>query len=222
MTPVAAAVRVLLEMSKASRILITGLLASLLVPLAGSGATLFDGVRIQSTTVNPNRSVTINWVFENEDVYNDQLSVDGSVVRKWSGLSQQTTYTTKPLLAGPHRVTIAVVEIFYSNTDYASAACSITTNPDYIWICAWDWSASKQVVIPSSPRSSFCVVPNVTGLRLADARARIRAAKCSVGLVTRVQSARGAGTVLGQRPKAGTKLPKGALVDLRVSDGPSA
>jgi hypothetical protein len=69
---------------------------------------------------------------------------------------------------------------------------------------------------------AYCVVPNVVDLKLNDARNRIRAAKCSVGSVTRVESTRSPDTVLSQRPRSGKKLPRGAVVDLVVSKGPAS
>jgi hypothetical protein len=60
-----------------------------------------------------------------------------------------------------------------------------------------------------------CVVPRVIGMRLARARTRIRRARCSVGRVTRRRAGR-VGRVLAQRPKAGTRLRRGAKVRLVV------
>jgi beta-lactam-binding protein with PASTA domain len=63
-------------------------------------------------------------------------------------------------------------------------------------------------------------VPEVVGLTVADARASLR----RVGLrstVTKVESSETAGTVVGQSPRAGTKLDEGATVSLRVSTGPA-
>lgn len=68
---------------------------------------------------------------------------------------------------------------------------------------------------PPPPR---CVVPRVVGLRLAAARKKIARAKCRVGKVRRahVRSARRAGRVIAQSPRAGTRHNAGTKVNLVV------
>ena len=62
-----------------------------------------------------------------------------------------------------------------------------------------------------------CLVPKVTGMRLEDARERIRRASCSVGAV-RSTAARGPrGIVVSQRPQARAERRIGARVSLAVS-----
>jgi len=58
-------------------------------------------------------------------------------------------------------------------------------------------------------------VPNVVGLFLARAKARIRAANCSVGRITWKRS-RWVGRVIRQHPKAGRVKAAGAKVRLVV------
>ena len=61
-------------------------------------------------------------------------------------------------------------------------------------------------------------VPDVVGVSEMIARERVEAAGLRIGLV-RTQSAREApGTVLSQRPNAGSLLPRGGRMDLVVSD----
>ena len=66
-------------------------------------------------------------------------------------------------------------------------------------------------------RPLSCRVPRVVGLTLRQARARILAAHCRVGVVRLVRSARPPGRVVSQRPRAGRDLPPGTRVDLAVS-----
>jgi hypothetical protein len=74
--------------------------------------------------------------------------------------------------------------------------------------------------VQSPPKTVRCVVPNVKGKPLATAKARIAAAHCRTGAVTRARSRTVAkGKVISQRPKAGTKLASGAKVSLVVSRG---
>ena len=62
-----------------------------------------------------------------------------------------------------------------------------------------------------------CTVPRVLGMPLAKARVRITGAGCRVGTVVRRRSARPAGRVLAQTPKAGTRVEFRARVRLVVS-----
>jgi alpha-tubulin suppressor-like RCC1 family protein len=65
-----------------------------------------------------------------------------------------------------------------------------------------------------------CVVPKVTGTKLAAAKRAIRKAHCSVGKVTKAYSKRvKKGRVISQKPKPGKTLPKGSKINLTVSKG---
>jgi GH25 family lysozyme M1 (1,4-beta-N-acetylmuramidase) len=68
---------------------------------------------------------------------------------------------------------------------------------------------------PPPPPAVICRVPRVIGMRLANARTRIRRAHCSPGRVRHVRSKR-VGRVLGQRPRAGSRRARGARVSLLV------
>jgi beta-lactam-binding protein with PASTA domain len=64
-------------------------------------------------------------------------------------------------------------------------------------------------------------VPNVVGLKLAKAKAKIRKRHCRVGKITRKTSSLAKkGRVLSQKPKAGKTLRAGARVNLKVGKGP--
>jgi beta-lactam-binding protein with PASTA domain len=82
-------------------------------------------------------------------------------------------------------------------------------------------AVSLQVAKPRPGTPATIDVPRVTGLDVADARARLG----DLGLrstVTRVDSERPAGTVLEQSPSARGTLERGQPVALTVSSGPSA
>jgi hypothetical protein len=65
-----------------------------------------------------------------------------------------------------------------------------------------------------------CVVSDIQGAWLPEAKAILAAAGCSVGVVTRLRSRKvGKGFVIWQTPKAGTSWPQGTPVDLLVSKG---
>ena len=67
------------------------------------------------------------------------------------------------------------------------------------------------------PPSLPCVVPNVTGKKLAKAKAAITNAHCKVGKVTKKKSSVKPGRVLSQKPGAGAVRPGGSKVALVVS-----
>jgi alpha-tubulin suppressor-like RCC1 family protein len=67
-----------------------------------------------------------------------------------------------------------------------------------------------------------CVVPKVTGKKLAAAKRAIGKAHCAVGKVTKVSSKRvKKGRVISQKPKPSTTRPAAWQVALRVSKGPA-
>jgi alpha-tubulin suppressor-like RCC1 family protein len=67
-----------------------------------------------------------------------------------------------------------------------------------------------------------CVVPKVTGKKLAAAKRAIGKAHCAVGKVTKVSSKRvKKGRVISQKPKPSTTRPAAWPVALRVSKGPA-
>ena len=77
--------------------------------------------------------------------------------------------------------------------------------------------APAPVVVPPVAVSR-CVVPSLTGLTLAKARARLVAADCTLGRVTRrtTRSTKRIGRVTAQRTKAGSRLAAGRAVAVTV------
>ena len=73
-----------------------------------------------------------------------------------------------------------------------------------------------QIAEPTTVR-----VPNLVGMRAADARSRLRS--LGLGSTQRpVESPRPAGEVVSQSPGAGAELREGGTVTLRVSTGPAS
>ena len=64
----------------------------------------------------------------------------------------------------------------------------------------------------------MCIVPRLTGLKLADAKVLLTLGRCRVGKVTKVPAptAKRRGRVLSQSKKAGRHLAIGAKVAVRV------
>lgn len=73
---------------------------------------------------------------------------------------------------------------------------------------------------PPPPPVRRCVVPNVRGQSLRQAKAAIRRARCATGRVRKAFSGSvRRGRVISQRPRAGTRLPRGTKVNLVMSKG---
>jgi Ca2+-binding RTX toxin-like protein len=74
---------------------------------------------------------------------------------------------------------------------------------------------------PSPPRTQLrCVVPNVKGKTLAQARRLLASKRCALGRVTKAYSQKvKKGRVISQRPAAGRRLPRGTKVQVKVSRG---
>jgi hypothetical protein len=80
--------------------------------------------------------------------------------------------------------------------------------------------ASNAVVPKAPPPPVRCAVPNVKGKPLARAKRKITAGHCKTGKVTTAKSKTvKKGNVIAQKPKPGTKLARGAKVNLTVSRG---
>src|SRR6266545_1053605 len=80
--------------------------------------------------------------------------------------------------------------------------------------------AAAPTAPPPPPPARGCVVPKVTGKPLAKAKKMLAAAHCSTGRVRRAVSAKvKAGSVISERPQAGTHLASGGKVNLVVSLG---
>ena len=96
----------------------------------------------------------------------------------------------------------------------------------------WGWNTTGELgdgtthqrlkpvdVVGTGPGPVRCLVPKVVGRSLANARSRIVHAHCRVGTVRRVASTARRNTVVHQSPHPGTRLKRGAKVNLRVSRG---
>jgi len=187
------------------------MLVALLAPTAAGAHDSAYGVAIRGASVNGDHSVTIAWELEGANVFNQLLTVDGSIVR--SGSDRATIFTTRPLLVGSHTITIEVRELFETYTR-SDSSCVVSGGH---WVCARSWRDSMTV---SVPYDVDCVVPRVIGLQLAVAKARITKTECSIGAVRRIHSKRPAGTILNQRPaETGRRLPNDTAIRLVVSIG---
>jgi hypothetical protein len=193
--------------------LILAVLAFLIVPTVAGGGSAGYGVAIRGAIVNRDRSVTIEWLLENANVFNSWIAVDGSIVR--SGSDRATRFTTRPISGGSHTITIEVHAMFETYAPPGGGSCQVSGGH---WLCVQRWRSATSVSVPHEVRT-YCIVPRVVGLKLRVARARIDDARCSLGAVKRVRSERSAGTVLGQSPKS-RRLIDGKAIRLVVSRGP--
>ena len=78
-----------------------------------------------------------------------------------------------------------------------------------------DGRPDEKVTDFSALENETIVVPRVVGLRLRQARARVRKRHCRVGHVSRRHSKR-VGRVLAQHPRPGRRLASGSRVNLVV------
>ncbi len=193
------------------RIVILTVLVALVVPAAASGRSAAYGVAIHAAIVNPDGSVTLTWSLEDANVFNSSITVDMTVVT--SGSDRATGFRTAPLSRGWHTITVEVRELFEAYSPEGSG-CVVSGGH---YVCYRSWHSSTRVSV-ASPTEPPCVVPRIVGLQLKAAKARIRAASCSLDAVKRVRSKRRSGTVLHQQPKATTgELATGAAISLVVA-----
>lgn len=193
------------------KLFVVAVMVALILPASVSALRSAYGVAIQGATVNGDHSVTITWRFESANVFNNSVVVDGFVIRR--GSDRATIFTTGPLSAGSHAITIAAREIFETYTG-TGPSCMVSGGH---YVCTRTWSGSIRVTVPYD---TVCVVPGVVGLRLADAKTRIGNARCSMGAIQRVHSKRPAGTVLAQRPtESRRQLSRATAIVLVVSIG---
>lgn len=193
-----------------------------LAPMALSLSTASHAAYVSRATVNPDRSVTIDWALASTEVSNTSVAVDCCVVHTWYTVDRSTSFTTAPLPAGRHTITLEVLEMTWTNTDYGPSNCKVSPRPAYRWVCTWRRWTTVTVRVPASSAPAGCVVPQVKDLRIADAKARIKLAGCALGTVTHKGAARPSGIVLTQRPRPGTHIPTGSAITLVVSKGPAS
>lgn len=77
------------------------------------------------------------------------------------------------------------------------------------------------LVISLGPRVVRVVLPDLTGTSLSQATARLQTLGLTVKRVTYGPSGSAFGTVIGQSPRAGSRVDRGSSVDLVVSPGPA-
>ena len=89
--------------------------------------------------------------------------------------------------------------------------CVPTPDPDQVYRLSGTTGGPP----PPPPPRARCHVPRVIGLRLGQAKSRIRRARCSVGRIRRARSRR-VGRVIGQSPRPGVFKRRGFPVKLVV------
>src|SRR5262245_22034904 len=94
--------------------IVAAVLVALILPVPVRAHRSAYGFAIQAATVNRDHYVTIIWRLESPSVFNHSVVVDGFVIR--SGSDRATIFTTGPLSAGSHSVTIAARELFETYT----------------------------------------------------------------------------------------------------------
>jgi serine/threonine-protein kinase len=118
-------------------------------------------------------------------------------------------YATRVLLAGG--LTVGSIDSIPSQVD---AGVVVSTRP----AAGTGRAPGTSVDLVVSRGPAVIRVPNVVGLSLPEARDRLQAVGLDVGRVDRVPRRGPPGTVLEQRPRAGTRSAGGGRVDLVVAE----
>jgi len=85
---------------------------------------------------------------------------------------------------------------------------------------SWATSSTPNAILTDADLlNARCIVPNVKGLYLGQARSVLRAFGCRTGQVDNAYAKVKQGRVISEHPKAGTILPLGAKVSLTISLG---
>jgi hypothetical protein len=90
---------------------------------------------------------------------------------------------------------------------------------------AGNWTATSHlgpfVIAVPPPKQVRCVVPNLKGKNVAQARSLLAAGRCALGRVTRTHSRLAKpGRITKQSRPPGARLPRGTKVNVVVSLGP--
>jgi PASTA domain-containing protein len=122
-----------------------------------------------------------------------------------------------PLLvgAGANGAVANYVTPSASEVESQSAGAPITPAADGVTYVNDGEASVSWSTITKAPNP--CVVPQLTGMRPVLARKKLATAYCAVGDVKRRPARRSAwGRITGQWPKAGSELPQGSSVNLRI------
>ncbi len=94
---------------------------------------------------------------------------------------------------------------------------TIAYQPTAIEVLTKEVTRTVEVPAAPAPPTAHCVGPKLQGQKLAAAKARLRAARCKVGLVARKSGAKATtAKVVAQSPKAGAALPVGTAISLKL------
>jgi 6-phosphogluconolactonase (cycloisomerase 2 family) len=153
---------------------------------------------------------------------NNSADTDGGTVARYDwdfgdgqtladgGPTPSHTYTQP----GTYTVSLLVTDNEGCSTDliFSGKATMCNGGPDA--------TISQQITIVQQPPPDLCVVPDVVGQKKKAAQAAIVAANCTVGTTKKKFSKKvKKKKVIKTKPKAGTSLPAGSPVDLKISKG---
>jgi hypothetical protein len=140
-----------------------------------------------------------------------ELTVDDG---EWSGTEPSFTYRWERCRNGTCTDIADESDYTVSRGDLGSNLVVIVTATNGAGSATAASAPSRRV-----SRRPVCVVPRLTGKRLAGARRSIRAAHCAMGRVRRLASPKPRGRVIAQGPRPGLRRPAGTKVNLVVSKG---
>jgi hypothetical protein len=93
---------------------------------------------------------------------------------------------------------------------------TIAYQPTAVEVLTKEVVHTVEVPAKAAPAEAHCVVPKLDGLTLKAAKARLRAARCKVGLVSRKSGVKAAKAKVAASPKAGTALPVRTAISLKL------
>jgi hypothetical protein len=173
-------------------------------PNGQSRWTFFDGGIVDNPAVSPDGSIV---VAGNRPNFGEPGSARG-----WNASTGALTWQVDlPSENGGYQIVFTQPR-FSADSGTAYFGTAILAGGDqYSYLYAVDTGVGS----PPPPPPAECVVPGVVGLLFDEARERIGEAGCTVGRIKWFRSEK-PGRVYAQSPAAGTRVPLGTAVDLRV------
>lgn len=103
-----------------------------------------------------------------------------------------------------------------------TANCTITIGADTAVTATFNANSAPASPAPPAPApAAKCIVPKLAKKTLGQAKSALKAANCVAGKVSKPKKAKGALVVKSSKPGAGTSLPAGAKVELKLGPKPA-
>ncbi len=129
----------------------------------------------------------------------------------------------------PHGTTLTLTASAAADSSFAgwsgagcsgTASCQLTIEADTSVTASFSKLPDVKPPPGPTPQTIHCVVPKLAKKTLAKAKAALKAAHCALGKVAKLKKAKGTLLVKSSQPSAGTSLPEGAKVNLKLAPKP--